>query len=47
MATEKQWCLNQAIEILKAYGLCQKIINAQIDPIAIQTDTVNEIKNRI
>ena len=26
--------------------LCQKIIIAQIDPIAIKTDTVNEIKNR-
>ena len=27
--------------------MCQKIINAQIDPIAIKTDTVNEIKNLI
>lgn len=27
--------------------MCQKIINAQIDPIAIKTDMVNEIKNRI
>lgn len=25
---------------------CQKIISAQIDPIAIKTDTVNEIKKR-
>lgn len=25
---------------------CQKIISAQIDPIAIKTDTVNAIKNR-
>ena len=26
---------------------CQKIISTQIDPIAIKTDIVNEIKNRI
>ncbi len=26
--------------------LCQKIISTQIDPIAIKTDTVNEINNR-
>jgi phage terminase large subunit GpA-like protein len=26
---------------------CNKIINAQIDPIAIKTDTVNEIKKNL